>query len=490
MKIDLLNTLIKMFFLLNYTSYIYARIMNKNYSKKTCALIFIINFFLSALNLLMKSYFKTNEVMIIIIILSAIIINQISTEKIRPSAILLAFAVCIMSLVISVTAIFPLPNILNRVNNAKIVMMILMVVIQGLTICVLFRIKRFNKGLAFIKEKINNEYIDIITINISIAVIFVYTLFGNYYGNLTRHILISFIILGTIMFVMIQKTLVLYYKQKLLEKTMADYENEIKQKDEKIKVLSEEKFKISKINHEFYNRQKALEMTVNDFINNTNMEVGRELAITNKINSLSKEYSNKMKSIKQVEKLSLTGIEEIDEMFKYMQIECIKNNIDFKLKIEGNVYPLVNNIIEKDRLVTLIGDHLKDAIIAINFSKNKFKSIIAILGIKNNCYEFCICDTGIEFQIETLLKLGLEPVTTHKETGGTGIGFISTFETLKKCNASLIIDEKHEESNNDYTKSVTIKFDGKSQYIIKSYRADKIKDKAEDDRIIIKRNDN
>lgn len=31
-----------------------------------------------------------------------------------------------------------------------------------------------------------------------------------------------------------------------------------------------------------------------------------------------------MKSIKQVEKLSLTGIEEIDEMFKYMQIECIK----------------------------------------------------------------------------------------------------------------------------------------------------------------------
>ena len=331
MKIDLLNTLIKMFFLLNYTSYIYARIMNKNYSKKTCALIFIINFFLSALNLLMKSYFKTNEVMIIIIILSAIIINQISTEKIRPSAILLAFAVCIMSLVISVTAIFPLQNILNRVNNAKIVMMILMVVIQGLTICVLFRIKRFNKGLAFIKEKINNEYIDIITINISIAVIFVYTLFGNYYGNLTRHILISFIILGTIMFVMIQKTLVLYYKQKLLEKTMADYENEIKQKDEKIKVLSEEKFKISKINHEFYNRQKALEMTVNDFINNTNMEVGRELAITNKINSLSKEYSNKMKSIKQVEKLSLTGIEEIDEMFKYMQIECIKNNIDFLL---------------------------------------------------------------------------------------------------------------------------------------------------------------
>ena len=387
------------------------------------------------------------------------------------------------------TIIEILPLTILNINN-NFCNFILITLISIILFYIFSKIKRIKNGMKFLRDTKSQEYVEIIAINISIAVIFVYTLFGNYYGNLTRHILISFIILGTIMFVMIQKTLVLYYKQKLLEKTMADYENEIKQKDEKIKVLSEEKFKISKINHEFYNRQKALEMTVNDFINNTNMEVGRELAITNKINSLSKEYSNKMKSIKQVEKLSLTGIEEIDEMFKYMQIECIKNNIDFKLKIEGNVYPLVNNIIEKDRLVTLIWDHLKDAIIAINFSKNKFKSIIAILGIKNNCYEFCICDTGIEFQIETLLKLGLEPVTTHKETGGTGIGFISTFETLKKCNASLIIDEKHEESNNDYTKSVTIKFDGKSQYIIKSYRADKIKDKAEDDRIIIKRNDN
>lgn len=387
------------------------------------------------------------------------------------------------------TIIEILPLTILNINN-NFCNFILITLISIILFYIFSKIKRIKNGMKFLRDTKSQEYVEIIAINISIAVIFVYTLFGNYYGNLTRHILISFIILGTIMFVMIQKTLVLYYKQKLLEKTMADYENEIKQKDEKIKVLSEEKFKISKINHEFYNRQKALEMTVNDFINNTNMEVGRELAITNKINSLSKEYSNKMKSIKQVEKLSLTGIEEIDEMFKYMQSECIKNNIDFKLKIEGNVYPLVNNIIEKDRLVTLIGDHLKDAIIAINFSRNKFKSIIAILGIKNNCYEFCICDTGIEFQIETLLKLGLEPVTTHKETGGTGIGFISTFETLKKCNASLIIDEKHEESNNDYTKSVTIKFDGKSQYIIKSYRADKIKDKAEDDRIIIKRNDN
>lgn len=99
------------------------------------------------------------------------------------------------------------------------------------------------------------------------------------------------------MFIMIQKTLILYYKQKLLEKTMEDYEEEIKQKDEIIKELSEEKFKISKVNHEFYNRQKSLEKAVKDFINNTSTEMGNELTIINKINNLSKEYSNKMEKL-------------------------------------------------------------------------------------------------------------------------------------------------------------------------------------------------
>ena len=96
-------------------------------------------------------------------------------------------------------------------------------------------------------------------------------------------------------------------------------------------------------------------------------------------------------------------------------------------------------------------------------------------------------DTGVEFEIETLLKLGLEPVTTHKNTGGTGIGFISTFETINKCKASLIIQERNRKNTNDYTKAVIIRFDGKKEYRIKSYRADEIKKQAKDNRIIIEK---
>lgn len=378
---------------------------------------------------------------------------------------------------------YPMQTIIDN----KIINLIITMIIETLLIFGFFKIKRFKRGFAFVKSKIDNDYIDIAMINISALVILAYSLFDNYYGDVTKQILFTFIAVGIIMIIMIQKTLTLYYKQKLLKQNIESYKEEIKEKDEKIKELSDEKFKISKLNHELYNRQRALELKVEEFINNANMEASGELSIIDQIKNMTDEYSTKQQEINNVSSLPKTGITEIDDMFAYMQSECNKNKIEFILKINGNIYHLINNIIAKDRLVTLIGDHLRDAIIAINNSSNTYRSIMAILGMKDNTYEFSVYDTGIEFEIETLLKLGLEPATTHKDQGGTGIGFITTFETLKETKASLVIEENHPENDKDYTKCVSIKFDGKNEYKIISYRADKIKAEAKDNRIIIKK---
>lgn len=282
------------------------------------------------------------------------------------------------------------------------------------------------------------------------------------------------------MVLVIQKILIQFYKQNLLNKTIADYESEIKSKDEVINKLSEEKFRISKLNHEFYNRQKALETKIKEM----SLEVGEELSVLGRVNDLTAEYSNELQKIKSISKLSLTNIDVIDDMFKYMQSECIKNNIDFKLQVSGNIFYLVNNIISKSKLETLIGDHIKNAIIAINSSNCTYKSILVILGIKDNCYEFCVYDSGINFEIETLIKLGLESVTTHKNEGGSGIGYITTFEILKECGASIIIEE-FTYKKDSYTKCVKIKFDNKNEYKILSYRIDELQKNNKNNRIII-----
>ena len=178
--------------------------------------------------------------------------------------------------------------------------LVIISIINVIIYIIFFKIKRFKKGLDFIQNKTNSEYIDIIMINISSVLIFLYCLFGNYYGNLTRQILVAFIILGIIMFIMIQKTLILYYKQKLLKKTLEEDKEEIANKDKKIQELSDERFKISKLNHEFYNRQKSLELAVEEFVKNSKSEASDEIGIMDKIQSLSKEYSGKVENLEML----------------------------------------------------------------------------------------------------------------------------------------------------------------------------------------------
>lgn len=375
------------------------------------------------------------------------------------------------------TAIEVVIMVVFKIYNDIVNLMIILII--ELIILILFtKIKRFKNGLSFLQNKVNGEYLDIIMINISAILILLYCMFGkgNGSGEIAKQIMVPSIVLGIIMIIMIQKTLTLYYKQKLLEKEITEYENTIKEKNAKIEELSKEKFEISKLNHEFYNRQKALQLKVENIISNMSLEISDKLSVMNQINKLSKEYTGKLESIKHTDKLPLTNIEEVDDMFKYMQNECKKNNIDFKLTINGNIRHMTNKIIPKEKLTTLIGDHIRDAIIAICCSKNKFRSIVVVLEPKDKIYELSISDTGIEFDVETFPKLGIEPATTHKDRGGNGIGFITTFETLKETRGSLIIEERHPMEENDFTKTIVFRFDGKNEYKINTYRPEKIKD--------------
>ena len=291
------------------------------------------------------------------------------------------------------------------------------------------------------------------------------------------------------MLLLIYKTFIIYNKQRIFENTLKEYKEELNAKQNEIENLKNEKFKISKITHEFYNRQKALELLVKQNINNDSKIQKSNVSknVLNIINSLTEEYSEEFNSIKELPKLESTGITEIDSMFKYMQNECNKNNIEFKLKIIGNIHPLINNIIPKNKLETLIGDHIRDAINAVNAINTENKEILVILGIKNKKYELAIHDTGIDFTIETLLKLGKEAVTTNSNNGGSGIGFLTTFETVKQTKASLIITEQNPNKERYYSKSVIIRFDGKNQYKICSYRADEIKKLSTGKRILIEK---
>lgn len=484
MDINLINIIIKMVCINGLIFMVNTKILNYKIDKRYFVCIALSSILITAIYYVLDKYLD-NLLKLILMYFMQLIVLKIYIKDIRKNLLvsnLLSNSIVFIAFIFSLLIEMLLVNLIKIKNST--VNFILTFIIETVILMIFFNIKRFKKGFAFLDNNVDSEYTNAIVINVSVVIILAYYVFGNYYGNLTKQLLICFIVLSIIMIIIVIKTLTLYYKQKLLAKNIEEYKSEIALKDAQIKSLSDEKYKISKLNHEFYNRQKALIHKVEE-ITSMNNEIADELDLSKQINDLTKEYTDKAQEIKTLDKLPTTGIVEIDDMFKYMQSECKSKNIQFNLKVNGNIYHMINNEIPQSRLVTLIGDHLRDAIIAINFSNNTFKSILAVLGENNGVYEFCVFDTGIEFEIDTLLNLGLKPATTHKDSGGTGIGFMTTFETMKETKASLIIDEMREMSNTDYTKSVTIRFDGKNEYRIKSYRSDEIKKKMKDNRIII-----
>lgn len=427
---------------------------------------------LSFLEFTLKRYLINILAIAIVYFFYSIILSKITEKKYGYSLLVTIISVsityvffCISLFIIFIpTTIFKLWNYSNPIN------FISTACLQILLVYSFFNKKRFKDGFPFIAKKLENDYLDMVILIISVIIIFTYFLTINHSNMPIRYLFTGLILFAIIMVIIIQKSFIIYQKQKLLEKTIKDYEQELYEKQTQLETILKEKNNLIKANHEFYHRQKALSLKLDNLMKSKNLLFKEEYgSFVDRIDTLAKEYNNVIADTKISNSIPKANIPEIDDMFIYMQNECNKNNIEFTLKLTCDAYQLINNIIPKNKLETLIGDLIRNSIIAINHSSNETKAIMVILGIKNNIYEFSVYDTGIEFQIDTLLKLGKECATTHKDSGGTGIGFITTFETLKYCSASLIITEFSDKSFN-YTKSVTIKFDNKNDYIIETYR--------------------
>ena len=398
---------------------------------------------------------------------------------------LISFTISLITAIISsslfLSVIFT--HILNF-SYTSILFFIINLIIHNSLVFLLFKIKRFKNGFPFLANNNENLYLKSFILIITAISIFTYFLIAGFTNIQIQHLFYSFILFGIIMIVIIQKNFILFQKQKLQKIALKDYERELSETKQKLSTALSEKQQLVKSNHEFYHRQEALNKKLDDLINQSKTTMNTEFAqeysdILDRINNLSTEYTNKTQSIP---KLPISNIDEIDDMLSYMQSECIKNNIDFIVKIDYDIDNIIEKYITKSQLETLLGDLIRNAIIAINHSSNDFRSIMVVFGIKDNTYELCIYDSGIPFEIKTLLNLGLRPASTHENEGGTGIGFVTTFETLESCKSSLVINEL---SDNNYTKYLEIKFDGKKEYIIISDRSNEISKRNESNRNII-----
>ncbi|MCL2696874.1 MAG: hypothetical protein FWE74_02190 [Oscillospiraceae bacterium] len=249
----------------------------------------------------------------------------------------------------------------------------------------------------------------------------------------------------------------MFQVKKVRQNTTNHYEKlylEERARNEELNRLYREK---SSAIHNITDRLKVMEGVV----------VGTPLAEA--LQELQSDWEGELDKIKGKATLPSTNIVAIDNLFEYYARQFAAEKIAFNVMTSGSIKYMVDNIIKQGALETLIVNHLNDAKKAVNVSDNTFRSITVVIGVSGEHYEFTVLDSGIPFEVDTLVRLGAERVTTHAKSGGGGIGFETTFAIMQETRASLIINEQ-EQSDVDYSKSVTIRFDGKNQYIIETYR--------------------
>lgn len=378
------------------------------------------------ISLLLIQYLPKSLLMLISYLLYGIIIATITKTKYKYSVVLTFISLTITYLIYMISIAFTavsLKLVYKDIPESSILILLIGMCIEIFVINLLFKMKRFKNGIPFLKneEKVNN--IGIIGVIFIGIVLIIYSIIPN--TTHTRYIFIGLAIEAICLFIWIKKKITIYYKQKLKEQTVADLQNEIKEKDNKINEILEENKAIATINHKYSSRIKALEefsskiVSKPELVEKMKTEFGEDYtAFATQIKRISQEYSNEMKTkVTKENAIPKTGIFGIDTLLEHMSTEATKSNISLDVKINASLNYMVENIISESALETLLGDHIKDAIIAINCSNNTNRRILVVISIVDKCYEINFYDTGIEFEIDTLIKLGKEQITTHKENG-------------------------------------------------------------------------
>lgn len=487
--ITFLNNFLKLFILSNLTLYIYYKITaSKEITVSNSVLCIFSNLIVALVYAWTEKYVVSMAIMagflIILGMLTSIFIKNRSSNFWLAYVVSFCFAYIIY--LVSVCIISLLMYFIAKASKTSLISIVLIFVCSFAISHLIFNTRRLKAGINFIKNFRGNRNTVLVIAVILFCLLVMRDLFQKAdKGSQILRLLVFAVIVGFfVVFYVVSQLITKHYRNNIRDRNINIQKEEIDANEKVIGELKEQNLKLATTIHKYNHRLSALENSIRKVMDSSNTEFAKELAIV--LEQTKKVKTQFAEETKVSVPLPTTNVIAIDNMLEYMRNECIKSGIDFTVKLSDSVVWLLEKYISEDKFETLLGDHIKDAIIAINAKPSGYKSIMVLIGVVDNAYELTIYDTGIEFEIPILLNLGISAITTHKDEGGTGLGFMTTFETLKSSKASLVIEEYDKRVTN-YTKSVTIRFDGKCEYRIYSYRAEEIKKNCSGRNIVIKK---
>lgn len=453
------------------------KLLNITSNKKVYLYLLFFLLFVLPFVYLTRNYIAPFSILILVILLAFFVSNVLK------SPFLLALTVCSISLAIVYSAFLIAALLVSPVGcsfdiylgrtTSDIISMFFIGIIQFLLITIPFKFQRLKNGMPFLQEKGASDIGSYISLSILLTASIL-----SIREKATPILIIPLIftlLCGLSILFWWRSSLTKRYQNKLKDNELEEMRNLIHEKNVQIENLKYHNDELSKIIHKDNKLIPSMEYAVRKYLlsaeNTSSMDElmihGQEILI--QLETASQERKGILKDYETKNKvLPLTNIPSIDTLLSYMYQKAKKNHVNLDVSLSGNMNSFIDNIIAESDLRTLLADLIDNAIITSKVSLTK--NILLTMGLSAGRYSIDIFDSGEPFHEDILLNLGVKQSTTHVNEGGSGIGLMTTFEIIKKSNASFTIEELT--NNNLFTKKVSVCFDTLNQIRISTTRTD------------------
>jgi len=433
-----------------FSFFAYTKIFNlkRIESRKIIWAVFFASFLAKATDVL-GSYIP--NVRFVLLLLLAGIFAGIMTRirvDIAITGYALAFGINYGFYLLAALSTFAISWLFPVVAESEIVIAFIIAPMQFALVFGLFSIRRMKKGMLFLREK----GAGIAGIPISAIAFVAIVLVSN--QNLSEEMrvisIVSAIVSVAGIIIWWRRGLTRLYRKNIMQRAMQELEEE----NAKLK-------ESSKLMEELIHRDNKLLVAMLDC---EATEHSERMKLQGEIVALVQDRMATINKAQQVYKtLPKTSDALFDGVMQSMLARANERDILFDFILFDDISALPETITPID-LSTLLSELLENAIIATSYKT--YRRILVSFGFRDGCHELCVQDSGIPFEEATLEKLGKERASTHLDDGGSGIGYMTIFEILRAHDISLIISQERSEKRFRLTKAVTVRFDGKGEYIV------------------------
>lgn len=465
---------IKMFFIFLCTLHICIHLLNCKYNstKYYCGLITLsLILSLQYLYIYPGSQFLSHVIPLFLVW----IITTLKTESPQTSFLSLIISYCISycsAMFVNIICVILLSPFIYKCNSSLYFLIAIPTgLFQTLLVNSLIHTNRFKKGMPFLYT---TKIINTVTL-ICISLIGLLLTAGSHIIDFKIKVITVFLFIFTLAFLIYwwQAQITKAYRRNLELRELESMRTEMAELKKQMEELKTENDRLARITHRDNTLISALKNSTvkylsTDFANPAVAEEVRNQLIEN-INTLSAERASLMTAHKEVSAREFaTGLSLLDTLLHEMDEKALEMKITFAVHMGISLNEFIPNVVLESDLVHTVDDLLKNAFKATRSSEKRVVQLQFYKLGKNLVIE--VADSGIPFEVKSLVNMGVEKLTTYED--GSGIGLMDIWNTKETYGATYHLEECVNAV--PFTKKISLTFDKKNRYSIRTLRKEEI----------------